>query len=161
MTNAQTISEHGPTDESTIVFPTAKGMSISPKLAATKRTDAVFPDSVTKYSAKLMADGNTEAIEIPKMTVPAHSLVGSDLSHSKSEICDTSMVDPNKHPAMSSQSILEGLRYLDSGTDASLAKAKLPQKAEVRNAAPSSLIVGRLFTPNVKMYPPYAISRPT
>ena len=166
ITNVQAISEHGPTDEDrsvlgTIVFPTARGISISPKLAATTSTEAVFPDTVTKHSAKLMADGKTFAMAIPKRTVPAHSFEGLALLQSKSVNCETSTVDPNKQPAMSSHNILEGLRYLDKGTDASRARAKLPQKADVRNAALSSVIFRSLFTPRVKMYPPYAASRPT
>ncbi|KAL9978344.1 hypothetical protein ACROYT_G015845 [Oculina patagonica] len=156
ITNAQAINEHGPTDVErsvfgTIVFPTARGMSISPKLAATNKTEAVFPDTVTKYSAKLMADGKTDAIEMPKSTVPAHSFLRLALSQLKSVNCEIRMVEPNKHPAMSSHSILEGLKYFDKGTDASRANAKLPQNADVRNAALSSLICASLFTPNVKM----------
>ena len=140
ITKAQAINEHGPT-VSPIVRPTASGISTSPQLEATTSTDAVLPDTAKKYSTQLKAAGKTDAIEIPKITVPTHSFVEFAAQQSPSLICEISTTDPNTQPIKSRNSIFDGLKYLEMGTAASRANAKLPQNPDVKNANLSLFVV--------------------
>ena len=68
------------------------------------------------------------------------------------------MVEPMKQPNMSKINMRLGVTHFDTGMDKKRPMAKLPQKTEVRYAELSFDIV---LVPNAKMYPPYAVSKPT